>query len=126
VTDIKIGLTIKDEVNAQHPSQFGLAIAGEQGDPIQVHIEAYGFQANRQGALDIASFLRDMVRALEGELGLRLGSDIGTDELSGHNTLDRQCKFTEVKLGETFNSAARCPQCRPVRPSFNPQPVGKQ
>lgn len=71
MTDIQIGLTIKDEPGLKD-GQLGCAIAAELpakvGEPITAHLEAYGFDPSSEGALRLASLLRDMAEALEQEV----------------------------------------------------------
>lgn len=116
MTDIKIGLTIREDLQ-RAPFQFGLALAGDRStNPLDVHIEAYGFRPDRDGAANIVGLLRDLATALEHELG------IAGNPAQGHNTLDDQC--SEHVMGEAVGAAARCPVCRPLaRPAFNPQPI---
>lgn len=69
MTDIKIGLRITDDIE-RSVGQFGVAIAGDRmTDPLDVHVEAYGFIVSSEGAASVVSLLRDIADALERELG---------------------------------------------------------
>lgn len=125
--DIKIGLTIKDDLAEERaPGQRGVAVAFDAVSG-QAHVEAYGFEPSKNGAVALCEMMREIIDALEDEIGDVPGAPVAAQPRLDHNTLDHAC--AEHIEGEVVSGAARCPVCRPVRPvrpPFNPQPIGAQ
>jgi hypothetical protein len=145
--EMQISLTIKDDPDIKD-GQLGLAVAAELpaqvGDRIQVHLEAYGFNPTSEGALSIASMLRDMATALERELGAnnrggtlpnvpRLDRPIDPqDEMDQDDAVEkllRENGIPEADLPrvmqaiEAFKLVPPTPRSgQAARPSFSPRP----